>query len=122
MVLRHIFQNFIPSLAFDSPPHKSTLVSVQMENDDEFPHLRHTICPVYIPHNNTLFFFLIADNQFSSVKVRICAVRMYLIYGDIRSLAAVAQTDTVGAEINEAIGPCSDSPYVYFRSGPAILS
>lgn len=67
-------------------------------------------------HRITLF-FLIADNQFSSVKVRICAVRMYLIYGDIRSLTAVGQTDTVGGEINEAIGSCSGSPYVYFRFG-----
>lgn len=129
MVLRHIFQNFIPSLAFDSPADKSTPVSVQIyqiENDDEFFHIsdiQSVRCTSHTINNNIFFFFfLTADNQFSGVKVRICAVRMYLIYGDIHSLAAVAQTDTVGGEINEAISSCTDSPYVYFRSGPAILS
>lgn len=89
-----------------------------MESDDEFFHIPDIQSARCTSHTVTH----IADNQFSGVKVRICAVRMYLIYGDIRSLAAVAQTDTVGGEINEAIGSCSDSPYVYSRCGPAILS
>lgn len=89
-------------------PHQSGCRCSEWKTMDELPSItEQRSLHFHVPYNHTCAIVIAADIQAAGVKRGLKSLKLFDSRGHTSSRL---RTDTVGGEINEAIGSCSDGP------------